>query len=1145
MNFVRSKSLIFLLALCLLPLVVVGQSNRGRITGQVTDSSGGAIPGAKIIVENLGTHVARTLTSNGEGNYFVPDVDPGFYSLRAEAANFKPVVRDRIQVEVANDIRIDFQLQPGLVSEVVEIKEEAPVTQTSDAVLSGVLSNQAINELPLQGRDFQNLLALHPGVQREPGGGFHTLTSNGLRPDDNNFIIDGATDNDAYYGETVMNDAGISGTPASHLPLDAIQEFDTQEQPGADFGAKPGVVVNIGIKSGTDQVHGTAYYYNRNNVYDARNYFNPSPQPFSALNLHQFGASIGGPIVKGKLFYFANYEGVRDKVGNPYLAYSPVTSSLVGRVDPDSLDYPLDNYSIVDALNTTGCGQVPLPPTCSQLSVNLTKLFLTNPGFTALASDPSAINFDFNNQNREDNVVFKMDYNINEHNKLSGRYIYANSHQIEEDAVPIRSDWLSETFPVSQVFGIDWTYIPNSHWVNDLRFSYNRFSEFIGPVDQSVSYSSYGLNTGITNPSLGGFPRINPGRHVFNYMGGNSSWPLATTPSGTYNYSDTATFLAGKHTFRFGGSYTEGHVNYYRSTYGRGRVDFDNLDDFLTGTVDSWRLLYGDPGRNIRMSAVGLFVQDDFKVSRRLTLNLGLRYDITYPIKDANNELANYSPTQGIVQVGYGINHPYQTNFNNVSPRLGAAWDIFGSGKTVLRAGFGMIYVEPAIRTFVNSAGLNLNPSGIPKVMPDGTVIAPTGTITSYLLTGADPSLINWNTTGPIFPTANPSLNQCSYDLPCTIFGVDQHLKTPYVLNWNLNLQQAITNSSVLQIAYVANHGVKLYSTVDINQVDPALDDGYEQLGRPLVQNCPASDNGSGLGGPCYPYLGFLNYLGNKSTSTYNALQVTYTKRYSHGFYLLAGYTYGHAIDTTSGTTNLASVPQNSLDFAAEKARGDYDIRHRFTLSLTYDLPSIKSKLQMLEGWELTTIFTAQTGEPINIYDDGDDLTLTGEGAYNDGWDRWNIKGDPKKLKWSSSSTIPFLSPDDPTCLSVATTPELLDALNYAEGCYAQKGVILYPNAFGTFGNMGRNIFQGPGFVNWDMSVLKNWNLNEKLKLQFRGEVFNVLNHPNFANGSIGNDLYDPSSFGQAAATPDVQAANPVVGSGGSRHIQLGLKLIW
>ena len=245
---------------------------------------------------------------------------------------------------------------------------------------------------------------------------------------------------------------------------------------------------------------------------------------------------------------------------------------------------------------------------------------------------------------------------------------------------------------------------------------------------------------------------------------------MATTPSGTYNYSDTATFLAGKHTFRFGGSYTEGHVNYYRSTYGRGRVNFDNLDDFLTGTVDSWRLLYGDPGRNIRMSAVGLFVQDDFKISRRLTLNLGLRYDITYPIKDANNELANYSPTQGIVQVGYGINHPYQTNFNNVSPRLGAAWDIFGSGKTVLRAGFGMIYVEPAIRTFVNSAGLNLNPSGIPKVMPDGTVIAPTGTITSYLLTGADPSLINWNTTGPIFPTANPSLNQCSYDLPCNDF---------------------------------------------------------------------------------------------------------------------------------------------------------------------------------------------------------------------------------------------------------------------------------------------------------------------------------------------------------------------------------------
>ena len=359
MHLYSVRRLSFLLFVCLVPMLLQAQTNRGRIGGQVTDSSGGAIPGAKVTIENLGTHVQKVLETNSDGNYVDPNVEPGVYSVRAEAAKFRSVLRDHVQVEVANDIKIDFQLVPGAITEVVEVNEQAPLTETSNAVLSGVLSNQAINELPMQGRDFQNLLPLHPGVQREPGGGFHTLTSNGMRPDDNNFIIDGATDNDAYYGETVVNDAGISGTPASHLPLDAIQEFNTQEQPTADFGAKPGVVVNMGIKSGTDVLHGSAYYFYRNNAVDARNYFNPAPEPVSALLLNQFGASLGGAFIKKKWFYFVNYEGVRDKVGNPYLADSPVTQSLVGRVDPSTLNYPLEEYSIVDAMNATGCGQIP------------------------------------------------------------------------------------------------------------------------------------------------------------------------------------------------------------------------------------------------------------------------------------------------------------------------------------------------------------------------------------------------------------------------------------------------------------------------------------------------------------------------------------------------------------------------------------------------------------------------------------------------------------------------------------------------------------------------------------------------------------------------------------------------------------------
>src|SRR5271166_1416173 len=299
------------------------QTSQGRISGRVTDSTGAVVVDASVTIENTSKGVKRAVQSNGVGDYVVPNLDPGTYSLMVEARNFKRVVQSGVQLEVAKDLKIDFQLSPGATTETVEVRGEAPLVDATNSTLEGVLSNKAVNELPVQGRDFQNLLALHPGVQRTAGGGFHSVTSNGLRPDDNNFVVDGANDNDAYWGTTVLNEEGISGTPASNLPLDAIQEFNTEEQPEADFGAKPGVVVNIGIKSGTDQIHGSAYYFIRNAATDARNYFNPSPQPTAAVKLNQFGASIGGPIIKGKWFYFANYEGVRSTVGVPQVNYTP------------------------------------------------------------------------------------------------------------------------------------------------------------------------------------------------------------------------------------------------------------------------------------------------------------------------------------------------------------------------------------------------------------------------------------------------------------------------------------------------------------------------------------------------------------------------------------------------------------------------------------------------------------------------------------------------------------------------------------------------------------------------------------------------------------------------------------------------------
>jgi hypothetical protein len=297
----RFRFLILLLTIAVwVPPSSFAQTSQGQISGQVTDSSGGVIFGAKVTITNLGTQAQRVLETNQAGDYVAPGLDAGVYSVKVETKGFKSAVRDRLQIEVGLALRADFQLTPGEVSQTVEVTSEAPLTDTTDSTLNGVLSNKAINELPVQGRDFQNLLMLNPGVQRTPGGGFQSITSNGNRADENNFYIDGADDMDVYYGESVMNDAGIAGTPASLLPLDSIQEFNTQESPQADYGIKPGVVMNIGIKSGTNDIHGSVYYYNRNSDFDARNFFNLSNQPVSAVTMNEFGASVGGPIKKDK-----------------------------------------------------------------------------------------------------------------------------------------------------------------------------------------------------------------------------------------------------------------------------------------------------------------------------------------------------------------------------------------------------------------------------------------------------------------------------------------------------------------------------------------------------------------------------------------------------------------------------------------------------------------------------------------------------------------------------------------------------------------------------------------------------------------------------------------------------------------------------
>jgi hypothetical protein len=1117
------------------------QSQEGRISGRVIDQSGAVVVKATVTIQNTETGVKRGLLTNSAGEYVAPNLSPGIYSVSVSAPTFKTVERKGIRLEVATDVRIDLALQPGQVSEVLVVTGEQSLVETLNDTLGGTITNKAINELPLQGRDFQNLLELRPGIQRTPGGGFHSVTSNGNRLEDNNYIVDGTDDNDVYYGDTVINGAGVQGTPASHLPLDAIQEFNTQENQSADYGFKPGAVINIGLKSGSNDFHGTSYYFHRNSAFDARNWFNPAPEPASALLLHEYGASAGGPIVKDKWFIFGNYEGVRHKVGNPYLATSPVTESLVGKTLPEGT-VPED-LSIYDAQVQAGC---PDSPTCNPVSYEMAKLFLPNPGFTANAFDPTLINFDFNNTNREDNFIIKSDYHLSQKHVITGRYFFASSLQTEEDTSPLRPDWLSVADTRAQVMGVNWTWVPNSRWVNEARLGYNRSSQSLYPVDHNRSPESYGLNTGVTDPRLFGFPRISIS--PFDYMGGNYNWPLLTTPNQTFQLVDNVSLTRGAHNIRFGGEFRHGGTDNFRARYGRGRIDFSALEDFVGGNVYRGRVLTGDPGRDVSLTSFGGFVQDEWRIRPRVTLNLGLRYDVTLPIKDAHDRLANFYPDRGIVQVGQGISSPYPTDWKDFSPRLGVAWNLFGTGKTVLRFGGAIIYEQPSIRVFVDRGGLNENPSGaiVQGVQNKGNIQVFNRTVGSFTF---DPNT-------PWFDTS--AGGSCYYNSPddynaCDLFGVSPKLRTPYVGSWNFNLQQELSKSTVLQIGYVGNRGIKLYSHRDINQSIPALSaDCYynspydlttcEQLTRPMVLNCPPSI-GNGLGGPCQPYVGYGNYLENKANSIYHGLQATVTQKAFRGLNFMAGYTWAHAIDV--GTSNRGAYPQDSTNFNAERGNGDYDIRHRFTLAVTYDVPTIKAPLQLGQGWTVTSIVNLQGGEPYNFYDSYNDISFTGEAL-----DRWNFAGNPGDVHWSAKAPLPYF-PDgtsNPACLAQATTDGLLANLAYY-GCFQQGSAVITPPADGTFGNMRRNIFRGPAFHNWDMSVTKRFKLTEKVNLQLRGEFFNILNHANFDWLTLATDLSDATSGANdvalARATPDVGASNPVVGSGGSRHVQLGAKIIW
>jgi hypothetical protein len=1243
------KSTIPILGAGLLALLasapVLAQANMAHIVGTVTDQSGAPISGATVTVTNLEQNVSRSVTTDEAGQYSFPALLPGMKRLRFEYKGFKTVERENVLLDVGKELRLDITLQPGAVNETVTIEEAAPMVETTNAELGGALSNQTINDLPLNGRNYQNLLTLRPGVTIYAGGGGWTQSTNGIRPDDNMYLLDGLAENEPWTGMSIVNGSSLAGDVQTFVPLDAIQEFKTQENPRAEYGFKPGGVVNVGLKAGSNEIHGTAYAFGRTDAWDAKNYFDSTSSGFPPfpLELEQYGVTVGGPIKKEKVFWLGSYEGQSYTTAGSFTAPAPITCGagdpgcgLTAANSPGPANscgvLAIGNctFSLVDACKDMNAMAAPISPLSAKLAgLNTTTCAVTGntPGHkvvpggstgifpvnnaTTLPNGSNILYPNLTNVSRADNALVKIDYHLNERNVVNGYYFFGqNDGTWADDFHQLAPNWQSLLHVRAQLVSGAWIWTPNSRWVNEARAGYGRYTQTFYAADHNTPATAFGINTGVTNPFYGGLPIL-----FFVTLGiqAGASWPKLVGPDGVYDFVDHVSYARGTHNFKFGGEIQDNLHSGTITAYAKGRLKFkpfgglgNELENFLAGNVGKGSsILTGNAHRDSHYWSYALFLQDDWRVRPRFTVNLGIRYELNTVLKEDHNLLGNFDSAIGMVQVGKQISDLYNGDHNNFAPRLGFAWDVFGNARTVVRAGAGITYEQIAQQSFMalgNLLGAPSDPTAATLVVGGAVVPGNGGTIDLEAVSFNDGCPGNtkfsctlragWqgnSATTSVFPgsptpvcgdgSSAPGVNFGLPVAPCTIFAVDRKLRTPYVTQWNLGIQHAITRDLSLDVSYVGNHGTKLIGFRDINQVDPTsaaeIACGHCEANQPFATK--------------FPYLAFINQLSNLYNSNYNAMQVTLTQRPAHGLSFTIGYTYSHALDFASSNWSGAGVIDNGLNPKAYYGNSDFDLRHRFTASITYAVPGIKGYAQMFEGWKINSIVTLQTGAYWGMLDTGNDFSGTNEtsnipAALGEHWDFFGTASDFK----SNQSSIPYCAgpnfavPTTITCeqttpggliifpqsqvnaiaaACLAATNSINDPTGTAlanlnggfgaGGCYAKGKSVMVPPAFGTWATAGRNVFPSYPFKNWDMSVYKDWKVKERLTVQFRAEFFNILNHPQFANPGGGpngyshNDPSVPNLFGCGCATPDVAGENPVLGSGSNRAIQLGLKLIF
>ncbi len=1123
---VFQRALFLVLAVCLsVSLPAVGQRITGDIAGDVTDSTGAVLPNVTVTAVNTGTNLSRSGVTSAIGAFRIPELPIGTYRVSASAQGFKTAVQTA-DVQAGAVIQASFKLTVGQRTETVEVEGTAPLVELSPNN-NNYVDNEKIENVPLNGRDFNSLLAITPGVQRTPGGGFQAISINGSKVESNNYFIDGLYNNDRYYGDSAIGETGIVGIPAVLFPPEAIEELSIQETPSAEFGVKGGAPILLNMKSGTNTWHGSGTWVNHSGFGDASNYFSQGQK--TPIHNNQFNATIGGPIVKDKAFMFLFYEGQRYKS----LA---VSSRTVPR--PDQIQGAIDDI--------TGNGL-----TVDPVGQALLNFFPTDPSGVIIAKSPTTAG--------ANTFGVKFDYRLNDKNSLAVRYIFGDSLQSAPPYAGLPpgpgqpADLFNSVAPSrAQMAGVSLISNFGSNKILESRVGFTRFAQLLG-IQNKIDPKSLGVDTGPLSPADFGVPYVYLLPLGYGgYIGGVQGYPITTRPDQTWDWSEHFSWVKGNHTVKFGGNFQRAYTNSLRNNARTGMLlgyfsyytsisgdpIQDSIEELLLGKADNANRAFGDTHRHLVQNSVGFYVQDDWKIKPRLTLTYGLRYDIFGNLRDRENVAANFFPGAGLVQVGQGINRLYHVDYKDFGPRVGFAWDIFGNGKTALRGGYSLTYDVPNFATLASpyslagaSAGAFTQPtlglfsvsisgdvglgggSGLP---PDQVDNVP-GSGCFDPVTGAGDYICF--SQGPVFgpsPTGEP---------PFDAYSVVQDFKTPRAHNYSLSIQQEIARNNVLTIGYSGQHGQDLAINRDLNA--SPLGSGGDDTDRPFFTQ--------------FPNLRHIVQTTNLGDSQYDSLQASYNQRDWHGLDTAYNFTWSKCFDESSfnrGGTGDYPQLQNPLSIEDNRGLCDHDVRLNFNVSGVYSFPTLPHMNERLgKGWQLSTIFTAISGRPFSVLLGGG-ADPSGQGlsgsSIRASWDGTPVKYNTRNPNQYVVENLTVEDQLDPCGRVGADDPD-----NPGHFLGGQPLSPFYIPCPGTVGTSRRNQLIGPGLAQWDMTLMKNTKITERLNLELRWEVYNILNRGNFyyfPDNTFG------ASFGMVTKTSDVASGNPVIAQGGPRNMNFSLK---